>query len=83
MITKLLLEIFLYVPNLLLESLPSFEVAIPDGVFDGLRTLFAVIGWFPLAQLLPILGVSIALSSARMVWARVIRIKSFIPTMGA
>ena len=82
MITNLILDLLFYVPNLLLENIPNFELSIPEGVFNGLSHICAFIGWFPIRQILPILGASIVLSFNRAVWALIIRIKSFIPTMG-
>lgn len=82
MITDAILFFILSTPNNLLDLLPTFSVTIPEGVFDGLSKLFAFVGWFPIAKILPILVCSIALSIGRIVWACIIRVKSFIPTMG-
>lgn len=83
MITDAILTWFLVLPNLLIESLPVVSISIPDNVFDGLDKLCAFLGWFPIAQLMPILYYSITLSLFQAAWALIIRIKSFIPTMGA
>lgn len=83
MITKFIFDLLLFVPNLLLENMPTFSVEINEGVFDGLKHLFACIGFFPILQLMPILIAILSLRGARVLWALIIRIKSFIPTMGA
>lgn len=83
MISKLLLDILMFVPNLILESLPEFSISLPNGVFSGLKTLCAFISWFPISELMPIVITSVSLQAFRNVWALLIRVKSFIPTMGA
>lgn len=82
MITDALLDILLFLPNLLLDGLDVLSLVIPEGVFDGLAKIFAFIGWFPIKQLLPILVMSISVATFKITWALLIRIKSFIPTMG-
>lgn len=51
MITKLLLEIMCFVPNLLLDSMQGINLSIPENVFDGLNSIFNCLGFlFPIAR---------------------------------
>ena len=84
MITDLIINLLLKIPLMLLELLPDIDVSLPENVFDGINTFFANVGYaLPVLQLMPILIISNALMLFRVAWALVIRIKSFIPTMGA
>lgn len=84
MITEALINVFLFLPKLLLQALPDIDISIPKDVFDTLQNfLFNLEYIFPIVELLPILVISISLSLFKIAWALVIRIKSFIPTMGA
>lgn len=80
MILNLLLEF----PLWLIERLPVTLIEIQYDNFQGLQVLFANLGYiFPMEQLFTILVVSIGLKSLQIVWAVILRLKSFIPTMGA
>lgn len=84
MITEALINVFLFLPKLLLQSLPDIDISIPKDVFDTLQNFLLNLEYiFPIVELLPILVISISLSLFKIAWALVIRIKSFIPTMGA
>lgn len=84
MITDKILDVLFYLPLLLFKALPSFDFSIPDNVYNGIETLCTNIGYVvPLKALLPIFATSITLSLFQIGWALIIRIKSFIPTMGA
>lgn len=84
MITDLIINLLLKTPLMLLDLLPDIDVSLPDNVFDGVNTFFANVAYaLPVLQLMPILIISNALMLFRVAWALVIRIKSFIPTMGA
>lgn len=84
MITEALINVFLFLPKLLLQALPDIDISIPKDVFDTLQNFLLNLGYiFPIVELLPILVISISLSLFKIAWALVIRIKSFIPTMGA
>ncbi len=66
-----------------ISQLPTINFDIPDNVLDGLQYL-AYIGYFvPITELMPILVISVSLSVFHITWAIILRIKSFIPTMGA
>lgn len=84
MITEALINVFLFLPKLLLQALPDIDISIPKDVFDTLQNFLLNLEYiFPIVELLPILFISISLSLFKIAWALVIRIKSFIPTMGA
>lgn len=72
------------IPLLLLNMLGSFTLEIPRGVFDGLHEITYALGYvLPMAGLIPILYISFSVNAFQIVWATVLRIKSFIPTMGS
>jgi len=84
MIVDAILDLVLSVPIALLDALPEVNFEISENVFNGMETFFGSVAYaLPVVQLLPILIISNALMLFRVAWALVIRIKSFIPTMGA
>ena len=84
MLLEAIVGILLFIPNLLFSMLPTIEFTIPDNILSGVSDIFAMVGYFfPIAALLPILVMSLALDMFRIVVAIVVRIKSFIPGMGA
>lgn len=84
MVLKLLFQLILALPKALINSFPTFSFVIPDNIFDVLVSMFSSVGYFlPVNELLPILILSLALDVFRVVWAIIIRLKSFIPTMGS
>lgn len=83
MITKAIIDFILILPNALLDLLPHMEIAIPDGVFNSLNSILGLLGFiFPIKGLLVILSTSIAIKSFHIIWALILRIKSFVPTEG-
>lgn len=84
MITEGILNILAFIPNLLLDNISSISLSIPDNIFEGLNSIFNCLGFlFPISGLLIILGTSFSIKGFQIIWALIIRIKSFIPTMGA
>jgi len=78
------IRMMLFLPELLLSMLPQIELELPDNVLAGLGDVFGAVGYFfPVAALLPILIISIAMDLFQIIMAIVVRIKSFVPTMGA
>lgn len=66
------------------EQLPDIDFAIPDDVFSGLQYIFNGIAYFlPIKSLLPIIFIDVSISVFHIVWSIILRIKSFIPTMGS
>ena len=73
---KAYLQAFEYFPTISFDFLP--------GLFDVLSDAVFVVHFFiPLVGLLPLILFSIFLDFTKMIIAAVVRIKSFIPTMGA
>lgn len=67
-----------------IDNLPDIEFNIPDNVLSGFGYVAQYINYFvPVAELMPILAISVSLSVFHIVWAIILRIKSFIPTMGS
>ncbi|MDE6789313.1 MAG: hypothetical protein K2J47_08350 [Ruminococcus sp.] len=84
MITDKILDVLFYFPLLLVKALPEIDFAVPDNIFNGINTFLSNVGYvIPIRALMPILVSSLALSAFKISWALIIRIKSFIPTMGA
>lgn len=84
MITEGILNILAFVPNLLLDNMEGVSLSIPDNIFDGLNSIFNCLGFlFPISGLLIILGISFSIKTFQIIWSIILRIKSFIPTMGA
>ena len=84
MITEAILNILTFVPNLLLDSLSGISLSIPNDIFNGLNNIFNTLGFiFPISGLLVILSISFIIKNFQIIWAIILRIKSFIPTMGA
>lgn len=83
MITEAILNILAFVPNLLLDGMQGLSITLPDNIFNGLNSIFGCLGFiFPISGLLVILGISFAIKNFQIIWAIILRIKSFIPTMG-
>lgn len=86
MIIDTLINILLFPLKTFISTLdvPFENFVVPSEDIDFLKDFLAVICWvFPVAKLMPILVISTALNTFRVVWAIIIRIKSFIPFMGA
>jgi hypothetical protein len=84
MILELIFGLLLFIPNLLLSLLPTISLELPANIVAGITPVFGAIAFFfPIAALLPIIIMSVALDSFKIIVAIVIRIKSFIPGMGS
>lgn len=83
MITKLIIDFLLLLPNTLLDLVPHLEIAIPEGIFNSLNSILGLLGFvFPVKGLLVIITTSISIKLFHIIWALILRIKSFIPTEG-
>lgn len=86
MITDLIINIFVGVVYLILQavSLPVVNnIVVPDDAFDALKKILTNIGYIvPLETIIPIFIISAVLDHFTAIWALILRIKSFIPTMG-
>lgn len=84
MITEGILNILAFLPNLLLDSMKGISISIPENIFDGLNSIFGCLGFvFPVSGLLVILSFSFLINNFQIIWSLILRIKSFIPTMGS
>lgn len=86
MITDALISVLISPIWLLFEllSLPVIgNLEIPNDVFNGISGFLANVAYIlPVKDLLPILIVSAGLDHFTTIWSLILRIKSFIPTMG-
>lgn len=83
MITDAILKLLTMPVIVLIESVSVIGFTIPVGVFNGLLLLSENLGYiFPISSILPVFVLKMLLRNARIIWAMVIRVKSFIPTMG-
>lgn len=84
MLLKAIFGLLLAIPKAIISLFPSVDILLPDGVMSGASTVLGYVGYFlPIKGLLPIIVLGLALDNAQLIWAIVLRIKSFIPTMGA
>lgn len=75
----------MWIPNMLIGPLGNFVgISIDPTVFDSLSYYLGVASTIlPVNELLGILWVSVSIKGSQIIWALIIRIKSFIPTFGA
>lgn len=84
MIVDFLLEQLTAFPMFLIGMLPDVNIAIPDNVFNWLFDVANAVGYLlPIKGLLGILTLSLSIKGVQIAWAILLRVKSFIPTMGA
>lgn len=87
MIFDKILDVLFCFPFLLLDSLPDISISIPGEVsnaINGFQTFANNLAYvFPLKGLVPIIVISFSIKSFQILWALIIRVKSFIPTMGS
>ena len=83
MITEAILNIFMIIPQLIVDLLPTIDYTLPTDLFDTITSVFYGLGYvLPLVRLVPIIAIDLSLSMFKIVVAIVVRCKSFIPTMG-
>lgn len=85
MITEAVISFIMFPVLLLMDGLDFIlpVVTVPTKFFMGAGILLDYISWIlPIAELLPLFFIRIALECFNLVWKLVLRIKSFIPTMG-
>lgn len=84
MITDLLISALSAVPLMLLSLLPDIPINIPDGVFEWLHNVCSMVAYLlPVKALIPIFAIMLSVNGFKIAWAIVLRVKSFIPTMGS
>ena len=72
MITKLIIDFLLLLPNTLLDLVPHLEIAIPEGIFNSLNSILGLLGFvFPVKGLLVIITTSISIKLFHIVSERV------------
>lgn len=84
MIVDAFINLLLAPIKLLLSALPTIGVSMPAGVFDVLTDTMAFIGYMlPVDTIITCFGIRLGMASFRQIIALIVRIKSFIPTMGS
>ena len=86
MITDAIINIIFLLPYGLLSAMDSlnFELTLPADMFEIIKDLTVGVNYVvPVERLMPIFITMLSLSIFKIVWAIIIRIKSFIPTMGS
>lgn len=85
MITDLLINILLFVPVNLLKLIPdlTFDLNFDADMFESFKDMVVCLDYvLPISVLLGCFAVKIAVRVWQLPYAILIRIKSFIPTMG-
>lgn len=68
----------------LIDMLPALDFTIDNQVFSWFINVLKIINLvLPINQLLPILYIGFTITFFKLIWALILRVKSFIPTMGA
>lgn len=84
MIIDAIFSVILAIPNALLDSIPNVSLSFASDSMSYLNSVLAYIGYFlPITQLIPLMVIELAVMVLKIVWAIVLMVKSFIPTMGA
>ena len=83
MIVDAILNFFLTPILLLLDSLPTLEISVSVDFTKFFEYITLISSVIPLKEILPILYIKFALLGFSILWAIILRVKSFIPTMGA
>lgn len=75
-------SVLTFVMNLL-DSLPTLSISIPFTVFDVFQDIFYSINFFlPMNTIIAIFEIKLSLIAFRIAYSIILRIKSFIPTLG-
>jgi len=70
--------------QLLLELLPPLSVELPPDIMVRCRDIFIIVGYFlPLKTITAILSIKLTMWLFKITMALIVRIKSFVPTMGS
>jgi len=84
MVIEILVEFLLKPVYLLLSAINPITLELPMSFLVSFEKYFANIAYvLPLDRLFPILVLSFFLHNAQIAYSMILRIKSFIPTMGA
>ena len=83
MIIEILLAQFEATMLKCIAASPAVMLTIPDDAFDTVKSGMQSLGYIlPIKWLLPIIVTKMSVKAARVVMAIIVRVKSFIPTMG-
>lgn len=83
MITDAILNVLLALPLLLLNALPAIDINLSDSPIDKVLNYFTMFNAIlPISDAFIILGIFLVLHNFSFIWSLLLRIKSFIPTMG-
>ncbi len=86
LVTSAILSFFNFISESILSllSLPVVgNLAIPDDTFEALKKILSNIAYIvPINHFMIMLGFSFVLANFKTIWALILRIKSFIPSMG-
>lgn len=83
MILETILNLLAIPIKLLISGIPQTAMQIPSSIFEGLSQIFYGVGYvIPIFQFSPLLVFSFTLGMAKISFALLLRIKSFVPTMG-
>ena len=81
MLLETIIELLIWLPELIISLIPDLEIEIPENLLSGISNIVDITGYlFPISALLPIIFLFIGIDVAQIVVAIILRIKSFIPT---
>lgn len=82
-ITDAILNVIFLPVLALLQLLPAMDISLDSSIYDGLSAITANVGYvLPMSALAVMWGIKIAIRSFGFIWTILLKIKSFIPTMG-
>lgn len=75
---------FLFTPILaIFNLLPDISISIPTEIYNVLHNVTSGIGYIlPMNTILTVLAIKYSIIGFELMWKLILRIKSFIPTMG-
>ncbi len=85
MITDALLAFLLIFPHMLVSSLDTISsIVIPQYTFNWWFEVFYTLNYiFPVSTVMGIFLISFVIKTFQITWSLLLRVKSFVPTMGA
>lgn len=84
MITELILNVWLAPMKLALSGIGEVSISIPGNIYNYIHDILGLASYIlPVQSIVTVLGISLTLTLTRIIIALVVRVKSFIPTMGA
>ena len=68
----------------IMDLLPPMSINVDDVSFGNVLNFLRLINFIiPVSEIVRILGIILGIKSIQIIWAVLLRVKSFIPTMGA